>query len=116
MSTHAIAHRRGPEVDPQPIGRVNPERPGEAAPTVLRRVRGIREKGMGPAYLFIDAALNVYVLSDCQSCTKRWTTERFKDFVGCYSTTRVPGHPTLSPTLEGLAEDIEEHVRDMLRG
>ena len=43
---------------------------------------------MGPAYLFIDAALNVYVLSDCQSCTRRWTTERFKDFVGCYSKTR----------------------------
>jgi hypothetical protein len=112
MRTEGIArHEDNRQV--KPIAQVTRERPHEVVPIVWRRIRTIIRNGLAPAYLFIDRELRVYVLNDCQFATRAWLVERWPDYVGCYSTRSTPGRPTLAPTMDGLAEDIAEHVAQL---
>jgi hypothetical protein len=80
---------------------------------VLRRIRQVHDARQCGCYLFIDRLQRVYVVTEEQPCALGLVKDRFDDLVGFYTLrARLATEPWLAPTVEGLREDIEDHLRD----
>lgn len=112
---------------PEPFCRVKPDRPQDAAVSIVARIKAIRRAQGGGSYLFIDTDMNAYVVSESQSIALVWLRERFAWVVGCYlprkpsqlTATLVSGYRDtkegLTVTVAGIAEDMVEHLADLRR-
>ena len=69
-----------------------------------------RATGKGPAHLFVEADGSAYLLHVEHTNLPVWLRERFDVFVGCYARVKRKGQPALTPTIDGLCEDITEHL------
>lgn len=113
MSTENVAFRQhAPTL--RPLTQVSRGNPEQAAIVILRRVRTIIRNGLAPAYLFIDPDLRAWVLNDHQSQAQLWIRDRWHDYVGCYSRVDIPNKPSLTPDLEGIMEDVVDHVAGII--
>lgn len=84
-----------------------------AAEKLHKRIKTIRRnEGVG-TYLFVDRELNAYPISESRPCAKDWVRTRFKELVGYYNYVRRNDLPILKPTIEGLLEDLQDHIQDL---
>lgn len=96
---------------PKPLCVVGPD----AAEIIVAKVKAIhRADGVG-SYVFIDPAMNVYVISELKPMANAWVADRFKWLVGAYSTIRGKPIAGLTATVNGVSEDIAEHLADLGR-
>lgn len=113
MSTHngpRRAHAHG--MRPVTVIRSG-ERLEYPAAEILSRIQRIIAAKIGPAYLFVDRDGDAYVLTSEQARLPLWLRDRFAEYVGCYARVRRKGESALEPTLDGLCEDIAEHLRGL---
>jgi len=101
---------------PSPICRVDPENIGEAVRVIHARIKLIRLKEVGGTYLFIDRNLDAFAISESRTCIKAWITGHFAELVGFYTYVKRHNLPILKPTFGGLAEDIQDHLRELGNG
>ena len=85
-----------------------------AANLIARRVRSTTSaRGCG-SYLFVSPDGMAYVVSEDAAVGQSWVRERFAWLVGLY---RMGGRDnSMDPTVEGLAEDITEHMGSATTG
>jgi len=76
------------------------------SPRILARLRIIRRRTQGGAYLLVDSAGYVYVLPDDSISSKEWITKFPKLLVGRYG---VHG----MPLVQQLIADLVEHLTTM---
>ena len=103
----------GPRRSPQrPMHLCLAASPEAVALVASRRIANIGDaRGCG-AYLYIDDAGRVYVLSEEQPYAQRWIVEHLPWLVGYYSTGRHrDGIPKLS--VDRLLEDIIDHLQSV---
>ena len=98
---------------PEPICIINRESLNEAVGTIYHRIKAIRRGEGAGTYLFIGPDLKVYAVSETRPCTKDWVKNRFKELVGYYNYVRRHNLPILKPTMAGILEDIEDHLKDL---
>lgn len=89
------------------IDRNNIAKTSEKIEARIREVR--RSRGVG-VYLFIDRDDCAYLLPNTKTCADEWVITFFTDLVGYYDFVSRRGLPILKPTLEGIAEDITDHL------
>lgn len=112
MSTAGVPHGNKQPM-PIPLCEVRLQYIENAAGLIQRRVVAIIDAKLAPAYLFIDKRTRMaYVLNDHQGCLQSWLRRRWGDYVGCYSRKSIKGKPSLTPDVDGIAEDIREHLGD----
>lgn len=100
---------------PEPICQINPEDISEAVGILYQRIKAIRRNEGAGTYLYITANFQAFAVSETRPCATDWVKTRFKELVGYYNYVRRHNLPILKPTHAGLAEDIEDHIRE-LRG
>lgn len=96
---------------PEPVAVLDPRNQNPTIAAVLDRIRRHHKARQSGSYVFIDQALNVYVISEEQSVALCWVKERLHDLVGLYRLLARANEPWLQPTTEGLAEDFTGHLR-----
>ena len=104
------AHR---EYAPRVVVIVDPDDPRPAAHVIHERVCAIAHRDGAGAYVFISPTLQAYVLAEDKTSVATWLRENFVWLVGFYSRAKRPGIPHLTPTTEGIAEDIGEHLQQL---
>ena len=108
------------DLEPTPLVRVNPEEPIDAVLVIRDEIRRLQRTGVG-SYLFIDPELQAYVVSEVRSVAAAWLKQHFDWLVAFYAprtkqgSKTVNGVPFMAATVEGLVEDIEQHLKDQRR-
>lgn len=84
---------------------------GEAAIRLLDLVKGVhRARGCG-CYLFVTQTGHAYLLAEDRRVAPTWIREHFDWLVAHYDTERRSASPFYLPaTVEGIAEDLAEHL------
>lgn len=99
---------------PETLGTFRPDAAEWMALQVLRRIRGVHAGRQCGCYVFMAASGAVYVVSEERSVAAHWLRDRFRELVGFYAVrARANGLPWLAPTVEGLAEDLADHWRQI---
>jgi len=81
------------------------------ASRIVTRIRSMNSaRGCG-AYLFVDEERRAYLLSEDRPVSQKWIRDRFVWLVGCYKP--VPSGRHLSVTVDGLVEDLADHLRGL---
>ncbi len=96
---------------PVPYFRLNISDAGNAAKHIFVRICEIRRATGTGAFLFVNKDLDVYILPDTKTCAEQWVITYFTDLVGYYSYASKKGLPILKPTVDGIQEDIEDHLK-----
>jgi hypothetical protein len=78
------------------------------------RIMEIRRSLGAGTYVFIDKDDRAYLLPDTKTCADEWVLAFFSDLVGYYDFVSRRGLPILKPTLEGITEDITDHLRGLV--
>lgn len=106
IPTRAPVHR----VDaPAHLCVLDPANLAYAAGRIADRIHSLNEaRGCG-AYLFVDEDRRAYLISEDRSVSQKWCRDRFVWLVGCYKP--VPSGRHMSVTVEGLVEDLADHLR-----
>jgi len=107
-------HRSG---TPKAVCTLDPACIGLAAAEIVDRVRANQRGGRGSSYLYIDHDMSVYVIHEQHAAAREWATDlkgRWHTFVGVYQASRDRGEG-LSVSLQGVFEDIREHLIDLRR-
>lgn len=113
---------------PTPLARLDPDDPGAVCAAIRAHADGIRRKRSCGAYVFVCPDLKVYVLSEESSVATDWIAEegpkgRLRWLVALYHAKTVQLRPQrgdrLGPPvqlgLDGLEEDLREHLHDLAR-
>lgn len=103
------------EKPPRALCVVDPGHPEAAVALIFARVKAIRRSEGAGTFLFIDPAMNAYVINEQAAAAAEWAVSHWADFVGAY--TPVRGHQVegLSASLAGIGEDVRCHLADMAR-
>jgi hypothetical protein len=100
---------------PVAIAVLDPQGMAPVIAAVIDQVRRIHKDRWCGSFVFIDTALNVYVIAEERTVALDWVRTRFRDLVGKYQTSARgnDAEPWLSPTPDGLAEDFTDHLRQL---
>jgi len=110
VATQSIGFRKVRGQDPIPVARIDSE---DGLSCVLDRIRRVNDfPPRAAAHLFVSPDGKAFVLHQGHQALQIWERERWNWFVGAY------GKPAaqfgmLAPTLEGLSEDITQHLIDL---
>lgn len=103
---------------PKPLFTLNPEAPDVSE--IVRRIAEVERSRGCSAYLFIDAGLQVYVVSEekpfMQEILRNFAGHAwFPWFVACYRTVRPADKalPVMRPSPEGVLEDVIDHLKSL---
>ena len=102
---------------PTPLLVIDPHCIAPSAEAIVARILEIeRSRGAG-SYLFIDATMHAFVITEEKPLALQWVKSRFRELVGYYRTVRPADKriPVLVPDLRGLTEDIHDHLGDLRR-
>lgn len=109
--TAGIAYRQTHE--PAPLCKLDPAHVREAARSVRNAVKQVDRSRNCGVYVFVSPAMQVFAISEERSVAQAWIRERFAWLVGFYVTKRTqnPRIPWLRPTLDGIDEDLRDHMK-----
>jgi hypothetical protein len=103
---------------PTPLVVINPKDLAPAVLVVRAEILRMQRKGAG-SYVFIDNAMNAYVVSELRSVAAAWVRDRFTWLVAFYAPRRRDGSkrnpdktPFMAATVSGLTEDFQQHLAD----
>lgn len=85
----------------------------ESARQIVLAIIALNDARWSGVLLFVDPARNAYLLSADRGVAERWTRERLGWLVGAYKIRSTKKIPKLQLTVEGVAEDLEEHLRGL---
>ena len=94
-----------------------------AAILLLSTIRRIYRDQKGCAtYLFVDRDGNAYAISERRAVALHWVREHIDWLVGRYlppsrsekTAARRTGKPFMEPTVDGLVEDLADHLRTLM--
>jgi hypothetical protein len=114
--TAGVAFRQ-PDQSPIHLLVIDPNCLMPSARSIVARILEIeRSRGVG-AYLFVNDALQAFVITEEKPLALQWAKARFRELVGYYRTVRPADRriPTLAPIATGLVEDLTEHLADLQR-
>lgn len=96
---------------------VDPNAPAIAARRIMARLMDINRGSGAGVYAFIDPDLQVFVVSEERSVAQEWVKRHFDWLVAFYTLkpARGPQIPYLSASVEGIVEDIVDHLADLKR-
>ena len=92
----------------------------DAVLQVQSEVRRLQRTGAG-SYLFVDPDLRVFVVSELRSVAAVWVKSHFGWLVAFYApktkagAKSINGVPFLTATVDGITEDLEQHLLDLQR-
>lgn len=96
---------------PVAIGVLDRDNPGPVIELALNRMRNTQAaRGCG-CYLFVDEALRVFVIPEEKPAAMEWVKTRLRCLVGFYSLRARGNLPWLAPTMDGLTEDVVDHLK-----
>lgn len=95
---------------PRPLCVVDPTHPDAAAALIYGRVKALRRAEGAGSFLFIDQAMNVYVINEQSATADEWAVKHWPWFVGAYKPTRGKPIEGLTATLPGICEDVRDHL------
>lgn len=95
---------------PRALCVVDPTNPDAAAALIYSRVKVLRRAEGAGSYLFIDPAMNVYVLNEQSAHAADWAVSHWAWFVGAYKTVHREVIEGLTATLPGICEDVRDHL------
>lgn len=94
---------------------VNPSEPREAAEALANSIRGMLYRVGCPVYLYIDDDMHAYVIPEERPIAHVWVREHLRWLVAVYGFVHRIGEPMLRPTVDGIADDLREHLADLQR-
>lgn len=103
--------------EPTALCVVDPEDVAVAVNLIREAIRKTeRSRGCG-AYLYVSPTLRAFVVTEERQCAAEWINTHFAWLVGYYRTHRCADAsiPLLRPTLEGIHEDLQDHLLDLAR-
>lgn len=83
---------------------------------IVARVACIERARSCGAYLFIDPDLRAFVITEEKPMAREWLRTHFPWLVALYAPKSTKGVPALAPTLQGVTEDVKEHLADLAGG
>lgn len=92
-----------------------------AALELVEIIRETHRRYTEASYLFVDEAGNAYAIGEGRSVALQWVRERLPWFVGRYqpqgrrahAAARSAGLPCMDLTVDGLVEDLADHLRQL---
>jgi hypothetical protein len=106
--------------EPTPLVVLDPCTPIGAVLEIRAEVMRLQRTGAG-SYLFIDPAMHVFVVSELRSVAAVWVKQHFGWLVAFYAPRtksgekRINGVPFMAATVDGITEDVEQHLLDLRR-
>lgn len=107
--------------EPRPLVALDPEHLAPAVQAIREEVRRLQRLGAG-SYLYVDMDNQVYVVSELRSVAALWVKQHFGWLVAFYAPRRKDGSkrnpdgtPFLAATIEGITEDLQQHLDDLER-
>lgn len=81
---------------------------------VARLLRQAIRNKQCPVHLFVSRAGGVFLVAETHPAAARWPMEHFAWFVGTYAYVHRGADSMLRPDDEGIREDLEEHMADLI--
>lgn len=112
------AHSRKPihlrrDAEPAPSMSVDPANLFESARQIVLAIISLNDARWGGVLLFVDHDRQAYLISAERRVAERWTREKLTWLVGAYKIRHTKKLPKLALTVEGVAADLEEHLRGL---
>jgi len=96
---------------PVPLAVLDPANPAQVIDQVIQQVRETQRARQCGSFVFIDKALNVFVIPEERPCALEWVRTRIVDLVAKYQPIPRGAIVGFEPTREALAEDFADFLQ-----